>query len=620
MKVPTIPRHLFKFGIKPGVAETEQLYNRVSRTGLHLAGFDVETIGAKLFRHNDLYTSQIATDSPENSHIFFPEKQGVDNLTMFFQTVDSHSKRVFATAHNAGFDIGALLGKDVFDLMKGEEINGWKGKVVDGTSSFLILRNKTIDKSITIADSMAWFKMSLKRFAEIYLNKDMAKLQRPEFLGKRAPENKEEFEMFTKYAEQDALIQLEATKLIYRFCLDGRVRMSLTPAQLAGRVFQKQYLCDRIFLPNHRLLELIARCYHGAQFTAFGRGFFNDVYYYDINSLYPYAAINVPLNFSNTELEPLDIDKMEEGYTGFLAVRFKFPEGEMHPCLPVKGLINGFPKLAFPLSGLSYCTTEEIALAFKKDVEIQGMKGYGWYPEQKDIKHDLGFFMRDIYSKKEELDRIKEKEELNAEQRNQREYYKLLLNSLIGKFCQRNRTWLTKKEIAGSLFKPDFASLILSKSRSIINGLISKHGAIYSDTDCLLTTKHLETGTKMGQLKNELGKGKGNLLSIRSKLYFVTKEEELVKCAKHGFRQPSEQVFKNILSQRKRSYIDYSVTRLTRLKEAYRRNRLPRREINQTFKIMLKDDGKRVYNEKLRTVSDLLENKTMSEPLKGVSY
>jgi len=504
--------------------------------------------------------------------------------------------------------------------MKGEEVSGWKGKVVDGTSSFLILRNKNLGKSITIADSMAWFKMSLKRFAEIYLNRDMAKLERPGFLGKRAPESKEEFEIFVKYAEQDALIQLEATKLIYRFCLDGNVRMCLTPAQLAGRVFQKQYLSDRIFLPNYRLLELIARCYHGAQFTAFGRGFFEDVYYYDINSLYPYAAINVPLNFSNTELEPLGIEKMEQGYTGFLGVRFKFPDQEMHPCLPVRGLINGFPKLAFPLSGISYCTTEEIALAFKKGVDILGMKGYGWYPEQKDIDHDLGFFMRDLYSKKEELDRLKEKEELTPEQRNQREYYKLLLNSLIGKFCQRNRTWLTKKEIAGSLFKPDFAALILSKSRSIINGLISEHGAIYSDTDCLLTAKCLETGTKMGDLKNELGKGKGDLLSIRSKLYFVTKEDNLIKCAKHGFRQPSEQVFKNLLERRKSSYVYYSVDRLTRLKEAYKRNRLPRRMISQTFKIMLKDDGKRVYNKDLRTVSDLLESRTMSEPLKAVSF
>jgi len=47
---------------------------------------------------------------------------------------------------------------------------------------------------------------------------------------------------------------------------------------------------------------------------------------------------------------------------------------------------------------------------------------------------------------------------------------------------------------------------------------------------------------------------------------------------------------------------------------------LPRRMISQTFKIMLKDDGKRVYNKDLRTVSDLLESRTMSEPLKAVSF
>ena len=615
MKVPTIPTHLFKYGIKPAKACTESLYDKGKRSGLHLAGFDVETIGCSLFRHNDLYSAQIVSDSPENSHIFFPEKQGVDRLLHFFETVDSKTKRIFASAHNAGFDIGALLGKDVFDLMKGNGLNDWKGKVVEGNSSFLILKNKQLGKSITIADSMAWFKMSLKDFAKTYLQKDMEKLERPEFLGKRAPKNKEEFDVFLKYAEQDALIQLEATKLIYGYCSTANVRVCLTPAQLAGRVFQKDYLQDRIFLPNWKLLEFIARCYHGAQFTAFGRGSFEDVYYYDINSLYPKAAMETPLNFSNTKLEKISVEQVEKGYCGFVGVRFRFPEKENYPSLPVLGLVNDFPKLVFPRQGLSYCTTEELLFALSKNVEVLGFMGYGWYPEEMDVSHDLGRFMQAIYDKKEELDMLKVKEGITREQKNMREYYKLLLNSLIGKFCQRNRQWLTAKEVAGSLFKPDFGALILSKSRAIINELVSKHKALYSDTDCVLTKKKLRTGTKIGQLKNELGKGKGTLLSVRSKLYFVTKKDKLVKCAKHGFRQPSKQVFDSILRKRHASYIEYSVNRLTRLKEAYRRNRLPRRETSQTFRIMLADDGKRVYDEQLSTVSELLENNTLSRPL-----
>jgi len=270
-------------------------------------------------------------------------------------------------------------------------------------------RNKKEKKSITIADSMSWYKTSLKKVAEQYFGEGMQKFERPEFLGKKAPDNKEEFKVFVDYAEQDAQIQFALTERIYRLCLEGKVRLCLSPAQLAGRVFQKQYLQDRLFLPYWKRLDFIARTYHGAAFQAFGRGFFEDIYYYDINSLYPFAAINTPLNFSNTKLEKLKLEDFEHGFVGFAAVRFAFPEKEEYPCLPVLKLIKSFPKLCFPSAGFSYCSSEELLLALKKGCEIKGMMGLGWYPDQADINHPLANYMYDIYGKKAELEKLKEK-------------------------------------------------------------------------------------------------------------------------------------------------------------------------------------------------------------------
>jgi len=620
MKVPIIPGHLLKYGIKPKQWELEKLYPD-SRSGFHLAGFDVETVGGSLFRKNDLYTAQIVMDDEKNSHIFFPERQGIENLEMFFECAGGHAKRIYATAHNASFDIGALLGKDVFPLMQGIETGGWEGKIVDGNSCFATLRHRPTGRMLTISDSMAWFKGSLKNVAKTYFTEELQKNERPEYLGLRTPKNKEEFDKFVAYAEQDALIQLNLTKMIYGLCKEGNVKMCLTPAQLSGRVFQKHYMKERIFLPNWRLLELIARTYHGAQFTAFGRGFFEKVFYYDINSLYPYAAINVPLNFSNTELEPLTLEKIEQGYCGFLGCKFDFGEGEKYPCLPQYRELEGAWKLVFPRRGISYTTTEELKLALKKGCDVPKILGYGWYPEQQDINHPLGDYMNDIYAKKKELDDIKEKRELTHSEGNSRQYYKLLLNSLIGKFCQRNKIWLEDIEVAGSLFKPDYASLILSKSRAIINQMISKNGAIYSDTDCLMTKHSLPTGTKMGELKNELGgNSRGDLLSIRSKLYFITNNEEIIKCAKHGFRQPGKEVFEELLKKRSATMVRYSTNRLTRLKESYRRKCLPRRKINQMFTISLRDDNKRQYDKPLETVEELLTCHTDSRPIDSMSF
>jgi len=620
VKVPQIPKGLFKHGIKPGVANTEKFFNPKTNKGVHLCGFDVETVGASMFKSNDLYTVQLVFDHDKNSHIFLPAKQGVENLNLFFSEIPKSSEettRVYATAHNASFDIGALLGKDVYDLMKGYPVGDWVGKVVEGNSCFALLFNKEKKQRLTIADSMAWHKSSLKNIAKNLFGENDQKLKPPEYLGLRTP-TAEEAPKFFAYAEKDAQIQLKLTKNIYDFCREGGVKLCLTPAQLAGRVFKKDFLKDRLFLPNTKTLPFICKTYHGAVFTAFGRGFFPKVNYYDINSLYPYATINVPLNFSNTKLQKISLEDIERGFVGFIGCKFKFPDKTKYPCLPQLREIRKFWKLTFPVQGTTYCTTEEIKLALSQGCEIENVYGRGWYPTQGDIDHPLGEFMKYYYAKKEELDKIKEKEDLTKSQQDQRYFYKLLLNSLIGKFCQRNRNWLTKKEMAGSLFKPEFGSLILSKSRAIINDLIAKNGAIYSDTDCLLTKHTLETGTKIGQLKNELGNSNtGDLLSIRSKLYFVTDEGKLIKCAKHGFRLSSQDTFDHLLQRKKKMSVAYAKTRMVRLKEGYIRNRLPRRMVNQTFKIQMRDDGKREYDEQLKTVNDLLTDHSDSRPLQN---
>ena len=622
MKVPIIPRKLFRFGISPKTKGIELPYPE-SHTGLHLCGFDVETVGKGLFRKNDLYTVQIVADSPENSHIFFPENQGVENLWMFFEAAGESAKSIYATAHNASFDIGALLGKDAYEFMRGRSLGGWEGKIVDGNACFLTLKHKS-GKKLTISDSMAWFPGSLKNVASAYFGEDLQKYARPEYLGKRTPQTQEELNGFTAYAEQDAIIQFHLTRLIYAHCTEGNVPMSLTPAQLAGKVFLKHYLTDRIFLPNWKLLDFIAKTYHGAEFTAFGRGFFEKIFYYDINSLYPDAAIKVPLNFSNTELKKITLEDIEHGACGFVGCKFEFDEDEMYPCLPQYRTLEDAPKMVFPRRGISYCTTEELKLALEKGCNIHKIMAYGWQPEEIDIKHPLGDYMKDIYSKKNSLDNIKKERELSRAEGNKRQYYKLLLNSLIGKFCQRNSIWLENREVAGQLFKPDFGSLILSKSRAMINQLISRHGAVYSDTDCLMTRHSLPTGTGMGELKNELGGNKaGSLLSIRSKLYFITDGTDacsLVKCAKHGFRQPGLVVYEEMLKNRDRESIKYSLTRLIKLKESYKRHCLPRREISQTFCISLRDDGKRIYNEQLNTVRELMDGNSFSQPLQSWNF
>ena len=93
MNVPYIPTSLFKFGIKPLSAGTERVYNTDKGRGLHLVGFDVETINRELFRSNDLYSVQLVADSHENEHLFYCKEQGTQNLDMFFTATGTIFKK-----------------------------------------------------------------------------------------------------------------------------------------------------------------------------------------------------------------------------------------------------------------------------------------------------------------------------------------------------------------------------------------------------------------------------------------------------------------------------------------------------------------------------------------------
>ena len=75
-----------------------------------------------------------------------------------------------------------------------------------------------------------------------------------------------------------------------------------------------------------------------------------------------------------------------------------------------------------------------------------------------------------------------------------------------------------------------------------------------------------------------------------------------------------------MLKNRDRESIKYSLTRLIKLKESYKRHCLPRREISQTFCISLRDDGKRIYNEQLNTVRELMDGNSFSQPLQSWNF
>lgn len=634
-ELPRISEYLVHYGIKPEERGFNPRYT--------LIGLDTETIGNRDINiKNDIYSLQLVKNRLEEEYFYLISKDDI-GISMLDQKTETDNfifnRYSYITAHNLEFDLGSLLGEDFLRIInyhkykergiKVKEGNvyydGWKVKFTLSQSPFFMFRKKGV--KLIFTDSRNWFKGSLDDISRSYFN--IHKKEKPSYIGMRTPQTDQEFIDFKEYAMQDARIQFLITKKIIEMHQQEDVSHSITPASFTAKIFKRKFLYDRLFLDrNPEILKLIWSTYHGARFESIGRGFFERKNMYDINSLYPYAMKTSPLNFSNTPYTKKSLNDVEHGSVGFCRVNFKYNDDEMYPCLPVAS-----EKLVFPLQGTSYCTTFELMNALKQNVEIKNSIIYGFDPSDKDIDHPLSKFVDYKYAEKQMLSHEissleKENNDYNLEelQRLYAEYLKvkLQLNSLYGKFAQRNIIFDLESEknieIAGAMFKPDFASLITGLSRSIIHNYMRQYDSIYCDTDSIITSKSFDDSDRLGDLRKEYSDL--DFIIVRSKLYFGVQDDVVKKAAKHGFRIDKESAYRLLKSREDAVDIDYEYSRMTKAMESLKSTRLshslPRKWVIDNFKISLDEDGKRSFNEHLVTASDLLTRNTLSTPLQFV--
>jgi hypothetical protein len=129
-----------------------------------------------------------------------------------------------------------------------------------------------------------------------------------------------------------------------------------------------------------------ADCYHGGRNEAYCAGFTpeGDITDIDICGCYPtaMAAIRTP-DWQGT-VDTTDINTLAEvGEHGmaFARVRFRFPDGTRFPCLPVRA---GDAGLIFPMSGTSYATGPELAVARRLGAVMEVERGVfvPWHDER----------------------------------------------------------------------------------------------------------------------------------------------------------------------------------------------------------------------------------------------
>jgi hypothetical protein len=498
-------------------------------------GFDIETTGD----NNDFLMGSIV-GSNGYCKTFWDKTEMQKHL--FYDLTYRH-RNTIVTATNLGFDFLALFSDSAL-LEKFELV--FRGSSLIISMHKLKLNGCTKTYTLRFVDTMNYTPSSVKKLGEAV---GITKLETPAYIKEnRMPKLPEEKQYIEKYNLQDALISMTWLNMFQDQvnCLGARLRMTI--AATALDLYRRKYLNINVYHEPDTVEKFIHESYYGGRVECFKRGVWLDVKlnYYDYNSHFPACMINEYPNPSycrESDHPSIDILNMYHGVSNCTVTA---PDAEIM-LLPYKDKTG---KLLFP-SGTFTGTWTHIEL--RKALEI----GYKIIKIHRQIYYTRTWQPFEGYVT--ELYKLKSTAQDNVS----RMTYKLLLNSLYGKWAERywDRTsvkhinkmtqqdlinasdgsgtisgeWLLTSHHTGK--KPMHALPILSSYTTsyarikLYNKLISC-APIYCDTDSVITQDELETSDKLGELKLEFELK--NFICVRPKIYAGVTTDNIEICKLKG--------------------------------------------------------------------------------------
>lgn len=548
-----------------------QWYKGVTRNhvgcqkSLQVFGFDTETcqgVPYALGVTNDEWYGQ--SYGPLTNH-----------LTWLLRTL--HRRRdkrstCLLVAHNQSFDWSVLLWPLLKKELRGMEKRKWK-RSPKRTSTYVKQVGATVEmfwgrpcfgkiifdddpkRPIHLIDTYAFFHMSLKTALES-IQSDIQKLDAPfEDDSKIVP-----LKTLGPYLRNDTLGVWRLGQEIASWHQEYDVRVCVSAPQLAGRIFRHKFLTKNFRYPPWPIRWWSLLSYHGGKVRMTAEpGIYTNCYELDINSAYPEAMRQLP-DFASGNWEV--IRRFRGNLHGIYRVT-----GKTRACK--WGIVHShdFKILSGEIKDV-WITGYELKEALDSgELSLQSVFGVVWKPTKKARKNPFTEYVDHFWALKEA-----------APNKGQRDFYKLMLNSLYGKFCARS--WEEDDEgnqyrKAGSMFHPFIGTLITGFVNAKIHRLEHKYNALHTATDSVKTLQEPEPedmGAELGKLKEEIF---GDCMILRGKLYVHWRagwdgkdEKNRLKCGLHGYQGTPDELITMI---RTRNCL-YQKLRMSRWGESWTRN------------------------------------------------
>jgi uncharacterized protein YeeX (DUF496 family) len=331
----------------------------------------------------------------------------------FWKDVDSFStknKKTWVFAHNAKYDVlatGAI--STLVDL--GWTVTGFS----DDNPFFIRLYHTLTKRQLVIISSTNYYKESLRDLGRTF---GLAKME--------IEYESCEVEKAIPYCRRDVeILKLAMEKFIEFVEHENLGNFSITIAGQAFNAYRHRFMEHEIYIHSYlNALKLEREAYAGGRTEAFRIGQINEnVYYYDINSMYPYVmkTYHYPVRLlshrKNISIDTLKSFIFDKHYLIIAKVKVNTDK-------PVFFKKTG--KLIFPVGTFeTVLSTPELLYALKWDM-LEEVLEANIYEGAEIFKNYVDYF----YTKR--MEAKKQKNEVLTK------LYKLFLNSLYGKFGEKN--------------------------------------------------------------------------------------------------------------------------------------------------------------------------------------
>lgn len=454
----------------PIIKSTQPKYSN-NTFNKHIGSLDLETYYNSVTGKNEVYSlgfayagsNQVLTSTPFiKTYYLEPGKKSSDIVLDCINDMlnTKYHNGIFYTHNLGGYDAVFIL-KILADYNKEVGANYYKMKAVLRDNRIIklqisIKKSKSVTNTIFLFDSLALLPMSLSNLAkgfsttyekpffpysfitektlyyvgntpgiEYYqTNKNAITLE--EYLKITTP-NWDLKQETIKYLESDLISLLQIMYEFSKHIFDShniQVTECLTITSLAVKIFLTNHYASGEkgnYLPlikNRAIYEDLKQGYYGGLSEVY-KGYGENLYYYDVNSLYPYAALNDMIGNlctyieTHTEGDSLDIQK--DKLFGFFYCDVKTSKDDYIGLLPYRHL----GLLTYPVGEFSgWFFSPHIEFAQEHGYKIKIRKGYNFNR----ISNVFNDYVETIYKEKE------------ANTGAKRLIAKFLLNALLGRF------------------------------------------------------------------------------------------------------------------------------------------------------------------------------------------